>query len=60
MNHMLLMDDLKLIAKSKNQIDFRLQTVRICSEDIVMQFRIKSMEYFSWEEEKRLEQMGKT
>ena len=41
MNHMLLMDDLKLIAKSKNQIDFRLQTVRIFSEDIVMQFGIK-------------------
>ena len=35
------MDDLKLFAKSKNQIDSLAQTVYIFSEDIGMQFGIK-------------------
>ena len=35
------MNDLKLPAKSKEQIDSLVQTVRIFSEDIVMQFGIK-------------------
>ena len=35
------MDDLKLFAKSKNQIDSLVQTVHIFSEDIGMQFGIK-------------------
>ena len=39
-NH-LFMDDLKLFAKSKNQIDSLAQTVYIFSEDIGMQFGIK-------------------
>ena len=30
------MDDLKLFAKSKNQIDYLVQTVQIFSEDIAM------------------------
>ena len=34
LNHLLFMDDLKLFAKSKNQIDYMLQTVHIFSEDI--------------------------
>ena len=38
-NHLLFMDDLKLFAKSKNQIDPLVQTVHIFSEDICMQFR---------------------
>ena len=36
----LFMDDLKLFAKSKNQIDSLVQTVYIFSEDIGMQFGI--------------------
>ena len=35
------MDDLKLFAKSKNQIDSLVQTVHIFSEDIGMQFGMK-------------------
>ena len=35
------MDDLKLFAKSENQIDSLVQTVHIFSEDIGMQFGIK-------------------
>ena len=35
------MDDLKLFAKSKNQIDSMVQTVHIFSVDIGMQFGIK-------------------
>ena len=41
LNHLLFMDDLKLFAKSKNQIDSLVQTVHIFSEDIGMQFGIK-------------------
>ena len=40
LNH-LLMDDLKLFAKSNNQIDSLVQTVYIFSVDIGMQFGIK-------------------
>ena len=35
------MDDLKLFAKSKNQVDFLVQTLHIFGEDICMQFGIK-------------------
>ena len=35
------MDDLKLFAKSKNEIDSLVQTVHLFSEDNVMQFGIK-------------------
>ena len=41
LNHLLLIDDLKLLAKSKNQRDSLVQTVHIFSEDIGMQFGIK-------------------
>ena len=41
LNHLLLMDDLKLFAKSKNQIDSLVLTVNIFSEDNGMQFGIK-------------------
>ena len=40
-NHVLFMDDLKLFAKGKNQIDSLVQTVHIFSEEIGMQFGIK-------------------
>ena len=41
LNHLLFMDDLKLFAKSKNQIDSLVLTVNIFSEDNGMQFGIK-------------------
>ena len=41
MDYLLLMDNLRLFAKNKNQIDSLVQTVRIFSEDIGMQFGIK-------------------
>ena len=37
-NHLLFMDDLKLYGSNKNQLDSLIQTVRIFSEDIRMQF----------------------
>ena len=51
------MDDLKLLSRIKNQIDSLVQTVHIFSEDIGMQFGIRSVECLSWREEKLLEQM---
>ena len=44
LNYLLLMDDLKWFAESKNQIDSLVQTVDIFSEDIGMQFGIKKCE----------------
>ena len=38
LNHLLFMDDPKLFAKRKNQIDSLIQTVHILSEDLDMQF----------------------
>ena len=37
-NHLLFMDDLKLFAKDKDQIDSLVNTVRVFSEDIKMEF----------------------
>ena len=37
-NHLLFMDDLKLYAASKDQLDFVIQSVRIFSQDIRMSF----------------------
>ena len=41
LNNLLFMDDMKLFAQSKNQIDFLVQTVDTFSEGIGMQFGIK-------------------
>ena len=41
LNHFLFVDDLKLLAKSKNQIDSLEETVHLFSEGIGMQFGIK-------------------
>ena len=41
LNHFLFVDDLKLFAKSKNQIDSLVETVHIFSEDIGMQSGMK-------------------
>jgi hypothetical protein len=40
-NHMLFMDDLKLFAKNKNQLESMAQTVKIFSEDIRMKFGLE-------------------
>ena len=39
-NHLLLMDDLKLYSKTEKQLDSLIQTVRISSNDIKMEFGI--------------------
>ena len=39
-NHLLFMDDLKMFAKTTNEIDSLVQTVQQCSEDIRMEFGI--------------------
>ena len=38
MNHFLFMDDLKLYAKNENGLESFIQTVRIFSDDIDMEF----------------------
>ena len=40
-NHLLFMDDLKIFAKNKNEIDSLVSTVQVISQDIGMQFGIK-------------------
>ena len=40
-NHLLFMDDLKLFAKSENEIDTLVNTVHIFSQDIGMEFGVK-------------------
>ena len=40
-NHLLFMDDLKLFAKSIEQIESPVQTVYVFSRDIRMEFRLK-------------------
>ena len=39
-NHLLFMDDLNLFAKNEKSLDSLLQTVRIFSKDIGMEFRV--------------------
>ena len=39
-NHLLFMDDLKLYGQNEKQIDTLINTVRIFSQDIGMEFRI--------------------
>ena len=39
-NHMFFMDDLKLFAKSENEIDSLVQSVQLCCKDIGMEFGI--------------------
>ena len=41
LNHLLLMDDLELLAKSHDQIDSVMNTVNKFSEDIGMEFKMK-------------------
>jgi len=41
LNHLLFMDDLKLFCKSKDQVDFLVNTMHLFSEDIGIEFGIK-------------------
>ena len=43
LNHLLIMDDLKLFGKSDDQIDSLVQTVFTFSEDIVMKISVWKM-----------------
>ena len=45
-NHLLYMDDIKLFSKSKMALDSLIQTLRIFSEDIGMQFGIDKFAMF--------------
>ena len=40
LNHLLFMDDLKIFKKDEKEIDSMIQTIRVCSEDIKMEFGI--------------------
>ena len=44
-NHLLYMDDLKLYAKTEEELDSLVQTVRVFSEDIGMKFSIGSVQF---------------
>ena len=43
-NHLLYMDDLKLYAKNEKELDLLVQTVRLFSKDIGMDFGIESVQ----------------
>ena len=51
LNHLLYMDDLKLFAKSEEQIDTIVRTVHVFSTDIGMEFGMKKM-WNSYHEER--------
>ena len=51
LNHLLYMDDLKLFAKSEEQIDTLVRTVHVFSTDIGMKFGMKKM-WNSYHEER--------
>ena len=40
-NHLLLMDDVKLYASKSDEIDSLVQTVKVCTQDLGMKFGIK-------------------
>ena len=40
-NHLLFMDDLKVVGKNEKEIDSLVKTVEVCSCDIGMEFRVK-------------------
>ena len=51
-NHLLFMDDLKLYSRSKKGLDSLVQTVRIFSEDLGMEFGIEKCVILVMEKEK--------
>lgn len=53
LNHMLFMDDLKLFSKTDREIDSLVETVRLCSSDIGMEFGISKCAVLSMKRGKR-------
>lgn len=52
-NHLLFMDDIKLFAKSENQIDSLVKTVHECSQDMGMKFGISKCAVLTMKRGKR-------
>ena len=57
-NHLLYMDDLKLYAKSEKELDSLIQTVRVFSKDIGMQFGIEKCSTLVMKRGKRIKSDG--
>ena len=57
-NHLLFMDDLKLNSKSEKALDSLIQTIRIFSDDIGMQFGIDKYPMFVMKKEKKVKSDG--
>ncbi len=57
-NHLLFMDDLKLFAKDEAEIDSMVQTVRIFSDDIGMQFGLEKCASMTMKRGKRVHSDG--
>ena len=57
-NHLLYMDDLKLYAKSEKELDSLIQTVRVFSKDIGMQFGIEKCSTLVLKRGKRIKSDG--
>ena len=57
-NHLLFMDDLKLYSRSEKGLDSLVQTVRVFSEDIGMQFGMKKCAILVMEKGKIVKSVG--
>ena len=57
-NHLLFMDDLKLYSQSEKGLDSLVQTVRVFSEDIGMEFGIEKCAMLVMEKEKIVKSVG--
>ena len=57
-NHLLFMDDLKLHSRSEKGLDSSLQTVRVFSKDIGMEFSIKKCAMLVMEKRKIVKSVG--
>ena len=57
-NHFLFMDDLKLYSQSEKRLDSLVQTVRVFSEDIGMEFGIEKCAMLIMEEGKIVKSVG--
>ena len=51
-NHLLFMDDLKLYSRSEKGLDSLVQTVRVFSEDVGMDFGIEKCGMLEWRKER--------
>ena len=57
-NHLLFMDDLKLYSRSEKGLDSLVQTVRVFSKDIGMEFGIKKCAMLVMEKRKIVKSVG--